>query len=77
MIDLRNDRVKVAYGSEKQVEVFNEKQLERLLFYVQGENVSVRNKAIVLTLLYTGVRVSELCDIKAKTSTFSQATSRL
>ena len=66
VIDLRKDRVKIASGSEKQVEVFNEKQLERLLFYVQGENVSVRNKAIVLTLLYTGVRVSELCDIKAK-----------
>ena len=37
VIDLRKDRVKVASGSEKQVEVFNEKQLERLLFYVQGE----------------------------------------
>lgn len=77
VIDLRKDRVKVASGSEKQVEVYNERQLEKLLFYVQGENVSVRNKAIVLTLLYTGVRVSELCEIKVRTSTFSQATSRL
>ena len=70
MIDLRKDRARVASGSEKQVEVFNEKQLERLLFYVQGEKVSARNKAIVLTLLYTGVRVSELCDIKAKNIDF-------
>lgn len=65
VVDLRKDKVKTAAGSEKQVEVFTEKQLERLLFCIQGE-ANVRDRAIVLTLLYTGVRVSELCDIKLK-----------
>lgn len=66
VVDPRRDRVKVASGSERQVEVYDEKQLERLLFYVQGEKVSARDRAIILTLLYTGVRVSELCDIKVR-----------
>ena len=66
VVDLRKDRVKVASGSEKQVKVFSEKQLERLLFYVQGDRASIRDRTIVLTLLYTGVRVSELCGIKVK-----------
>jgi integrase/recombinase XerD len=65
VVDLRKDKVKTAAGSEKQVEVFSEKQLERLLFCIQGD-ANVRDKAIVLTLLYTGVRVSELCDIRLK-----------
>lgn len=65
VVDLRKDKVKTAAGSEKQVEVFSEKQLERLLFCIQGE-ANARDRAVVLTLLYTGVRVSELCDIKLK-----------
>lgn len=65
VVDLRKDKVKTAAGSEKQVEVFSEKQLERLLFCIQGD-ANIRDRAIVLTLLYTGVRVSELCDIKLK-----------
>lgn len=70
VIDLRKDRVKVASGSEKQVEVYTEQQLERLLFFVQGEKVSARDRAVVLTLLYTGVRVSELCDVWLKNIDF-------
>ena len=70
VIDLRKDRVKVASGSEKQVEVYTEQQLERLLFFVQGEKVSARDRAVVLTLLYTGVRVSELCDVSVKNIDF-------
>ena len=70
VVDLRKDRVKVASGSEKQVEVFSEKQLERLLFYVQGNRASIRDRTIVLTLLYTGVRVSELCGIKIRNIDF-------
>ncbi len=65
VVDLRKDRVKTAAGSEKQVEVFSEKQLERLLFCIQGE-ANTRDRAIVLTLLYTGIRVSELCEIKLR-----------
>ena len=66
VVDLARDRVKTAAGSEKQVEVYEEKQLERLLFFVQSDGASIRDRAIVLTLLYTGVRVSELCGIKVK-----------
>ncbi|SCM83026.1 putative Phage integrase family protein [uncultured Sporomusa sp.] len=65
VVDLRKDRVKTAAGSEKQVEVFSEKQLERLLFCIQG-GANTRDRAIVLTLLYTGIRVSELCEIKLR-----------
>ncbi|WP_366914683.1 tyrosine-type recombinase/integrase [Clostridium sp.] len=57
--------LKIAYASEKQVEVYSDKEGERILFYIQNEDkVSKRNNAIVMLLLYTGVRVSELCSLK-------------
>jgi integrase/recombinase XerD len=44
--------------------VFSEKQVERMLFYIQNqENVTRRDKMIILLLMYAGVRVSELCSI--------------
>ncbi|WP_300380871.1 site-specific integrase [Clostridium sp.] len=47
------------------MEVYSYKEFERILFYIQNEDkVSKRNKAIVMLLLYTGVRVSELCSLK-------------
>jgi integrase/recombinase XerD len=71
VVDLRKDRMKVAFGSEKQVEVFSEKQVEMMLFYIQNhEKVSTRDRMIILLLMYTGVRVSELCDIKIKNIDF-------
>jgi integrase/recombinase XerD len=67
VVENSKDRVKIAYGSEKQVEVYSDKEVERILFYIQNEEkVSKRNKVIVMLLLYTGVRVSELCSIKIK-----------
>ncbi len=67
VVENSKDRIKIAYGSEKQVEVYSDKEVERILFYIQNEeNVSKRNKVIVMLLLYTGVRVSELCSIKIK-----------
>lgn len=67
VVENSKDRVKIAYGSEKQVEVYSDKEVERILFYIQNESkVSKRNKVIVMLLLYTGVRVSELCSIKIK-----------
>jgi integrase/recombinase XerD len=40
------------------VEVFTEKQVERILFYMQNEDkVSKRDRMILFLLLYTGVRV--------------------
>ena len=71
VVDLRKDRMKVAFGSEKQVEVFSEKQVERMLFYIQNhDKVSRRDRMIVLRLMYTGVRVSELCDIRLRNIDF-------
>ena len=67
VVENSKERVKIAYGSEKQVEVYSEKEVERIVFYIQNEEkVSKRNKVIVILLLYTGVRVSELCSIKIK-----------
>ncbi|NRT73833.1 tyrosine-type recombinase/integrase [Clostridium beijerinckii] len=67
VVDIAKDRVKLAYGSERQVEVLTDEQVERILFYIQNdEKVSKRNRMIILLLLYTGLRVSELCDIKVK-----------
>ncbi|GFZ34391.1 hypothetical protein CSC2_49170 [Clostridium zeae] len=51
VVDLRKDRMRVAFGSEKQVEVFSEKQVERMLFYIQNqENVSRRDNMIILLI---------------------------
>lgn len=64
-IQLKRDRIKIAAGSEDDVEALSEEQVEHLLFYVEKRNkVSARNKLIVYLLLYTGVRVSELVGIK-------------
>ena len=64
-IQLRKDRVPIANGSEKVVEALTDEEVERVLAYVQNESkVSIRNRLIVHTLLYTAVRVSELVNIK-------------
>lgn len=59
------DKIKIASGSEQQVEVFSEQEVERLLFYLESSSgIHIRDKLMVLLLLYTGVRVSELVSIK-------------
>lgn len=64
-IQLKRDRIKIAAGSEDNVDALSEEQVEKLLFYVENRNkVSARNKLIVYLLLYTGVRVSELVGIQ-------------
>jgi len=65
VVTLKRDRIKVAAGSEGEVEVFSEQEVSQLLFFVQDRSrVSLRNQLIVNLLLYTGVRVSELCGIQ-------------
>lgn len=66
IVDLKKDKVKVAVGSEQEVEVFTDAEIEKLLFYVQSEEVTSRDRLIILMLLYTGVRVSELVNVKLK-----------
>ncbi|MEK4712037.1 tyrosine-type recombinase/integrase [Sporosarcina sp. FSL K6-5500] len=64
-IQLKRDRVQIASGSERMVQALNDKEVERVLFYIQDESkVSIRNRLIVYFLLYTAVRVSELVGIK-------------
>ncbi|ETI69373.1 tyrosine-type recombinase/integrase [Neobacillus vireti] len=64
-IQLKRDRIKIAAGSEVNVDALSEEQVEQLLFYVENRGkVSTRNKLVVYLLLYTGVRVSELVSIK-------------
>ena len=61
-IKLKKDKVKVATGSEAEVSVLTEQQVQQFLFHLEKE--SERNKLIGYLLLYTGVRVSELVSIK-------------
>ncbi|WP_297430550.1 tyrosine-type recombinase/integrase [Clostridium sp.] len=71
VVDLKKDKIKIAYGSEEQVEVYSDNQLERIQFYIQNQKkVSLRDKMIIQLLMFTGVRVSELCDIKLKNIDF-------
>ena len=67
VINLKRDRVRIANGSEKAVEIYDDKLVNNLCLYVTNrEKVSCRDKMIILLLLFTGVRVSELCSIKIK-----------
>jgi integrase/recombinase XerD len=74
IIQLKRDRIKIASGSEDQVEALSDDQVEKLLFYIEGSNVSQRNKLIVYILLYTGLRVSELTSVKIRDIDFLTST---
>ena len=64
-IQLKKDQVKIASGSEHMVTALSEEEVERLLFYLEEQTkVSCRNKLIAYILLYTGIRVTELVNIK-------------
>lgn len=64
-IQLKRDNIKVASGSEQVVTALSEKEVEKLLFYLEDDTkVHQRNKLIAYLLLYTGVRVTELVNIK-------------
>lgn len=61
----KKDRVKIASGSETEVAVFTEAEVAKILNYVGGrKKVSLRNKLLVHLLLYTGVRVSEVVNVR-------------
>lgn len=72
-ISIKKDKVKIAHGSEAEVSVLNDQQVEQFLFYL--EKKTQRNKLIAYLLLYTGIRVSELVNIKI--SDVDQLTSHL
>ncbi|WP_084505039.1 tyrosine-type recombinase/integrase [Acetobacterium malicum] len=61
----KKDKIKVAHGSEAEVVVFSEDEVERLLFFLENkEQVALRDKTLVYILLYAGLRVSELVNLK-------------
>lgn len=61
------DKIKIARGSEDEIEVFSEQEIERILFYLDNkEKVCDRDRAVTLILLYTGLRVGELVNLKIK-----------
>ena len=59
---LKRDRIKIAYGSESEVEVLTQQQIQQILNHLIND--TVRNRCIFLMLLYTGIRASELINIK-------------
>lgn len=61
-ISIKRDKVKVANGSEDEVSVLNEEEVERFLFHMEKE--SQRKRVMGYMLLYTGLRVSELVNVK-------------
>ncbi len=61
------DKIKIAAGSEGEIEVFTDMEVEQILFYIEEkQKVSQRDKVVILTLLYTGLRVGELVNLKIK-----------
>jgi len=72
------DRVKVALGSERQVEVFSDEEVERILFHTQDrKRCSSRDALVVTLLIYTGVRVSELVSVRLQDVDLSALTLRV
>lgn len=65
VVDLGRDRIKIAKGSEKPVEVYPDELVEKLMFHLEKSN-NLRDKVVVQLLLLTGVRVSKLCGIKIR-----------
>ena len=66
VVDVRKDSFKVANGSEDDVEIIEDETIEKILDIIGRGEISARNRLIVYLLIYTGLRVSELCSIKIK-----------
>lgn len=67
VINQRQDKIKTARGSEHIVTIFTETETEKILFLIQDQNkVTIRNKLIIHLLIYTGIRASEIINIKLK-----------
>lgn len=61
-IRIKKDKIRIATGSEDEVTVLDDFQVDQFLFHLEKE--SQRNKCIGYLLLYTGVRVTELVEIE-------------
>ena len=65
LVNPKRDRVKVAAGSEGEVSVFTDMELEHIMANISDPTKTTqRNQLVVNLLLYTGCRVSELINIQ-------------
>lgn len=65
VVNISRDKIKIAHGSDKSVEILTDNEVEKILFHIEDEvKVNQRDRMIILILLYTGLRVSELVNIK-------------
>lgn len=59
------DLIKVSKGSEGRVEVFSEAEMREIVTYVNHNSYfKVRDNLLIVTLIYTGMRASEIINIK-------------
>ncbi len=66
-VDPKKDRIRVAQGSEGEVDIFSDKEIEALMFHAyDSKRASQRDQVILLILNYTGIRVGELVGIKLR-----------
>lgn len=61
----------------KLIQPFNPSQIEDLLTLCDGKFLGIRNRAIILTFLDTGLRLSELANIKLSELDFERETIRV
>lgn len=67
VVDVKKDKVKIAAGSEKEVEILKDKETEQLMFHGMDRNkVNARDCLMVNMLLYTGLRVSEMVSLQLR-----------
>ncbi len=67
VVDVKRDKVKIASGSEKEVQILTDRESELLLFNLSDRRrFNSRDSLIINLLLYTGLRVSELVSLRLK-----------
>ena len=71
------DRVPAPVARDDQVQPFTKQQLQDLLAATQHSNYPKRDEAILLFLIDTGVRVSELCDLRMRDVDFMEGLARI
>jgi len=67
MIVSKKDKLSIATGSEKEVSVSSEAEIERILFYIEDPSkVRLRDKLIRRLFPYTRIRARELVSMRLK-----------
>lgn len=55
---------KIGLSGNRQVEIYSDKEMELIEVYLEGENISQRDRLIIKILKELGIRVSELINLK-------------